>query len=203
MPSKKRSTISRKDRQQPETSPRFLLDRSLGRHQLAAQLASAGFDVTPGDDAYSQDERDPWIFYDAGKKGMVVITSDKEFMKSFPHMAAITLGRTTALAFTSNNYKSNVRGKALIKARGRILKAIAKARGEPFIGSIGMDGNFNIVERNPRPSRKYCDERDWRSYENVCRIEGVQFEGPKSSSPEIRGGDDGSAEDQAGTESAR
>lgn len=175
MPSRRRSTTSRKNKQL-ENEPSFLLDRSLGRYKLAEQLRPEGFTVKAGDDVYLETERDPWIFYDCGKKGMVVITADKEFMKSFPHMAAIELGNTTVLAFTSNNYNSDERGKALIKARAKVLRAIRGSGRRNFIGSIGMDGSLSIVERSPHPNRKYCDDRDWKSYERVCIAEGVKYE---------------------------
>lgn len=133
-------------------------------------------DITVHDEVYQQTERDPWIFYDCGKRGFIVITSDTMFMKSFPHMAAIALGKTTVLAFSHNNYKSDVRGKAFILARSQIEKEIAahrKGRRRYFIGIIGMKGTFNIRKESPLPHRKTCDPRDWESYEQVCKTAGV------------------------------
>jgi hypothetical protein len=119
--------------------------------------------------------------------GKIVVTSDKDFMKSFPHMAAISLGNTTVLAFTSNNYNSEIRGKAFIKAQGKIFRAIRQSNGVGFIGSVGMDGSFSIVERSPTPTKKYCDERDWKSYERVCASEGVKYEKPVTSAASVQG----------------
>ncbi|MGB6159344.1 MAG: hypothetical protein WBH45_13745 [Acidobacteriaceae bacterium] len=124
---------------------------------------------------YLQTERDPLIFYECGKKGMLVLTSDTTFRKSFPHMAAIAHGRTTVVAFSQNNYKSEVRGNAFLKARPLIEKAFREhqRRVRYFIGVVGMNGTFRICEESPLPERKSCDPRDWESYEQVCRDEGV------------------------------
>jgi hypothetical protein len=158
--------------------------------------------VVAGDEVYPQTERDPWIFYDCGKQRKVIITADKDFMNLFPHMAAISLGNTTVIAFTSNDYNSEVRGKAFIQAKNKILRAIRDSKGASFIGSVGMNGTFSIVERSPAPNRRYCDERDWKSYKRACEAEGVKFEKPVAGSPDIRRSGDGHTQDQAGTEAA-
>lgn len=102
MPSKRRLSTSQREKQ-PKN--RYFLDRNLGSVFLPKQLRQAGLDVTVHDDVYQQTERDPWIFYDRGKLGFVIVTSDTTFMRSFPHMAAISLARTIVLAFSNNNYK--------------------------------------------------------------------------------------------------
>lgn len=172
MPSKRRSNTSR--RKQKQRSYRFFLDRNLGAYSLKEQLGKAGVrDVVVHDDLFERTERDPWIFYKCGKDGLIVISSDKTFMKLFPHMAAIALGRTTVLYFTHNNYKSRVRGDAFLKAYQLILRTLQRAK-KPFIGCISMDGSFRIVETSPAPTRKQCELQDWDSYRRVCKSEGVR-----------------------------
>jgi len=199
VPSKRRLAISR-TKKQLEHEPCFLLDRSLGRHKLALQLRAAGLDVVAGDELYPETERDPWIFYDCGKQGKVVVTADKEFMKSFPHMAAISLGNTTVIAFTSNNYNSHVRGRAFIKAKSKVYRAILRSGGVGFIASLGMEGTFSIVNASPTPSKKYCDERDWKSYERVCFSEGLAYKTPVSPSVDLQRSGGGHPEGEAGAE---
>jgi hypothetical protein len=165
VPSKKRSSTSRRGRR---LKPQFFIDRNLGSHYLPLQLRQADFEITIHDDLYQQTERDPLIFYECGKKHWVVVTSDTSFAKSFPHMAAISLGRTTVIAFTQNNYKSEVRGSAFIKARREIEKALNDHRGKYFIGVVGMNGTFRVCAESPLPTRKTCDR-----YEAVCKQEGV------------------------------
>jgi len=131
------------------------------------------------DDFYQQTERDPLIFYECGKKGWVVITSDTGFMKAFPHMAAIALGKTTVIAFTNNNFKSQIRGAAFITAKKKIEAALAKHDKRYFIGIVGTTGTFRVCSESPLPSRKTCDPRDWDSYEQVCRQAGVLAFAPK------------------------
>jgi predicted nuclease of predicted toxin-antitoxin system len=152
---------------------RYFIDRNLGSVFLPAQLKRAGVDVVVHDDVYRQTERDPWIFYECGIKKLVVVTSDTLFRKSFPHIAAVALARTSVVAFTNNNFKSEVRGNAFINALPLIEVALKKHRGKYFIGVIGTNGNFRICEESPMPSRKTCDARDWESYARVCQSAGV------------------------------
>jgi len=155
----------------------------LGSVFLPKQLREAGLKVIAQDDVkeYQQTERDPWLFYQCGKRGMVVITSDTRLFRSFPHMAAIALARTTVIAFTNNNYNSNVRGTAFIKALAEIEGAIKAHRGlkTNFIGIVGMQGTFRILQEKPLPHRAQCDPRDWASFERVCAAEGVLPLAPK------------------------
>ena len=149
----------------------------MGSVLLPEQLRRAGLDITVHDEIYRQTERDPWIFYDRGKLGFIVVTSDTSFMKSFPHMAAIALAKTTVLAFSNNNYKSVVRGNAFLKALSKIEAEIDKHRRNSqkayFIAVVGMTGTLTIRAESPLPHRKTCDAKDWESYERVCKSEGV------------------------------
>lgn len=173
MPSEKQSSTTR-PRPRKRRNPRYFLDRNLGRVYFPADLRDAGLDVTAQDDTteYQQNERDPWLFYRCGKSGFVVVTSDLNICKSFPHMAAIALGRTTVIAFTNNNYNSDVRARAFLKALPEIEDAIYTHRKSYFIGVVGMQGTFRMVREKPLPQRKLCDPRDWDSYERVCAAEG-------------------------------
>jgi hypothetical protein len=149
----------------------------LGRIHFPSQLREVGLDVIAQDDTteYQPTERDPWLFYHCGKVGMIVITSDLRISKSFPHMAAIALGRTTVIAFTHNSYNSDVRARAFIKALPEIENAIAshRKRRAYFLGVVGMQGTFRVAQERPLPHRATCDLRDWESYERVCKTEGV------------------------------
>jgi hypothetical protein len=174
VPLKRRSSTSQRVKQHKN---RYFLDRNLGSVFLPKQLRQAGLDITVHDDVYPATERDPWIFYDQGKRGFIIVTSDTSFMKSFPHMAAVALARTTVLAFSNNNYKSQVRGSAFLKALGKIEKEIKRHRSHRqrkyFVAVIGMMGTFTIKAESPLPQRRTCDPKDWESYERVCQVEGV------------------------------
>jgi hypothetical protein len=175
VPSKKRSNTSK----QPKPPKfHFFLDRNLGAYVLPNRLRKAGKDVVVHDDIYVPTERDPWIFYECGKKGLIIVTSDKLFMKSFPHMAAIALGRTTVLAFSNNNFNAQVRGTAFIAATRAIATCMSQAAGNPFIATIGTKGDVTVNDRNPRPTRKACDRADWESYVRVCKVEGIAIDQP-------------------------
>lgn len=175
MRSKKQSDTSKR-RRQPSCC--FFLDRNLGSVDLPDRLRGQGVRIEIHDDFYQQKARDPWIFYECGKKGWIVVTSDKEFMKSFPHMAAIALGKTMVFAFSHNNYNSKVRSEAFITARPAIDRIIRGNRGKSLIATVGMTGTVSINNLNPRPTRKSCDPADWQSYVDVCRAEGIRAEMP-------------------------
>lgn len=98
-------------------------------------------------------------------------------------MAAIALGKTTVITFSQNNHKSEVRGRAIIKARGAIEDSIREHAGKYFIGVVGMNGSFRVCEESPLPTRKSCDQRDWDSYDQVCREERVLALGLARSKP--------------------
>ncbi len=157
---------------------RFFLDRNLGGVELPKRLRNAGKDVVVHDDIYVPTERDPWIFYECGKKGLVVVTADKLFMKSFPHMAAIALGRTTVLSFSNNNYNGGIRATAFIDATRAIDQVFRQHMGEPFIATIGVKGTVQVNVVNPRPTRKICEMADWNSYAAVCKAEGIRPDMP-------------------------
>lgn len=176
MPSKRLSSTSRSG-EQPKF--RYFVDRALGSIYLPQQLRKAGLDIVVHDDIYVQNERDPWIFYECGKKKLVVITADTAFMKSFPHMAAITLAKTRVIAFSNNKKTSEVKGNAFIKAQKPIERALVKHRQGYFIGVVGMAGTFRICAESPLPSRKLCYPADWESFERVCKSAGVLMLAPK------------------------
>jgi hypothetical protein len=197
VPSKRRSNTSKNA--PPE--PRFLLDRNLGRYELKAQLSKEGIDVTIHDDVFKNpEERDPWIFYWAGKNGYVLVTADLSFKNLFPHQAGIALGRTPVFSFTGSTFNSAKRGEAFLKARNKIQRLLIK-QPWPFIATIRLDGEVHLDEPHPAPSRKSIDGRDWESYERVCKAEGIDQEAVPGSAF-LRGSSDGPVEDQAGVEAS-
>ncbi len=131
MPSKRRSSTS--SQKPPETTISFFADRCLGAKVFPEHLKKAGLKIIVHDDVYDQKERDPWIFYECGRKGLILITSDREFMKLFTHMAAISLGRTKVIAFTGSTYNSTVRAQSFLGAMKLIVKEIRKSGSESFI----------------------------------------------------------------------
>jgi len=172
VPSKKRSSTSRSVEQQPKF--RYFIDRNLGYFELPNRLRGAGVDILVHDDLYEQRERDPWIFYECGVKHLVLVTSDIKFMRSFPHMVAVELGRTSVVAFANNNKcTAAVRGNAFLKARTEIERKMTEHRGSYFVGVVENSGRFRVAAAAPRPNRKLCDARDWASYERVCQQAGV------------------------------
>lgn len=171
MPSKRR--LNTLQNEPPE--PRFLLDRNLGAYLLKAQLSKAGFSVEAHDDIFGQMERDPWIFYWAGKNDRVMVTADLDFKNLFPHQAGISLGATAVFSFTGKAFDSETRGNAFIKGKAKILRTL-KNQPRPFIATIRSNGEVHLDTANPAPSRRKIDPRDWESYTRVCEAEGIDPE---------------------------
>jgi 5-keto 4-deoxyuronate isomerase len=171
--------LSGTSRSGEQPNARYFVDRALGSIYLPIQLRAAGFDIVVHDDVYVQNERDPWIFYECGKKGLVVVTADTAFRKSFPHMAAIALARTQVIAFANNKRTSQEKGAALIKARKSIEEALREHDKKSFIGVVGITGTFRICDESPLPARKSCHPADWQSFERVCKAAGVLALAPK------------------------
>ncbi len=116
------------------------------------------------------------MYYQCGKRRHIVVTTDMAFRKSFPHMAAIALGDTTVIAFTTNSYNAQRRAKAFLSAQEEIEKELrrrGRRKRRSFIGIVGIAGTFRVEDERPLPHRKLCDLLDWQSYERVCHAEGV------------------------------
>jgi hypothetical protein len=179
------------------------LDRNLGAYVLKAQLSAEGFRVEAHDDLFGQTERDPWIFYWAGKNDRVMVTADLDFKNLFPHQAGIALGSTAVFSFTGKAFDSGTRGNAFIKGRAKILRML-KNQPRPFIATIRSNGEIHLDTANPTPSRRKIDPRDWESYERVCKAEGIDPEAGRAlTGPADLRGNEGRPEDQADAEAAK
>lgn len=124
-------------------------------------------------------ERDPWIFYWAGKNGYVLVTADLSFKALFTHQAAINLGSTAVLSFTGSTYNSAKRGEAFLRGKAGIFRMLKKQT-RPFIATIWLRGEVHLDSAHPSPNRKRVDPRDWESYERVCKEEGIEPERPEA-----------------------
>ena len=148
------------------------MDRNLGAYELKTKLSQHGLNVTAHDNVFDPQERDPSIFYWAGKKGYIMITADLSFKALFTHQAAIALGRTAVFSFTGNTFNSDARAAAFLRAKPKILRMLKK-QPLPFIATIWLNGDVHLDTANPTPSRKKVHPKDWESYERVCRAEGI------------------------------
>jgi predicted nuclease of predicted toxin-antitoxin system len=167
------SLIARKKKQRDEESPVFALDENLGTTILPRYLQRADLRVVTFEALGLRGEQDPWAFYYCGKNDYCLVTSDKSFLDHFTHMAAIQLGKTRVFAFTSGNENMNLRGKAFVNAKARILRVI-RHHAPPFVASIGLSDDVNVVDEKPMPTKKLCRPEHWESYLKVCRAEGVE-----------------------------
>jgi len=202
---RRQSLIARKKKPRDEESPIFALDENLGTTILPRYLKQAGFEMVTFETIGLRGEQDPWAFYFCGKNNYCLITSDKSFLDHFTHMAAIRLGKTRVFAFTSGSDNMHVRGKAFLKARAKILRAL-KHHEAPFVASVGLSGDVNVVDEKPMPTKKLCRPEHWESYLKVCKSEGVEIHEQAYSvagSDYLRRGSDRSTEDQADAEGTK
>ena len=161
------------------------MDRNLGAYELKAQLSNAGLNVTAHDEIFGPLERDPWIFYWAGKNDYVLVTADLSFRRLFTHQAAIVLGRTAVFSFTGTTFNSAARGEAFTKAKAKIFRILRK-QPLPFIATVLLSGDVHLASADPRPNRRKVDPRDWESYERVCKAERIE---PAGRSPDAADAD--------------
>jgi hypothetical protein len=141
---------------------------------LAKYIREAGLKVVTFEELALRGEQDPWAFYFCGKNNYCLITSDKSFLDHFTHMTAIQLGKARVFSFTSGDVNMNRRGQAFVKAKAKIL-AMVRKHPAPFIASIGLSAEVNLVDEKPMPTKKLCRPEHWESYLKVCKAEGVEI----------------------------
>jgi uncharacterized protein with PIN domain len=117
--------------------PEFFVDRSLGRHQVAAALRAVGWSLHTHHEVYgSRDEEVPdveWLEL-CGRDGLVVLTADRRLRYRPREIAAIRRHRVRAFALVGGQLRAAEQVERLEGNRERIFAACA-APG-PFVYSV-------------------------------------------------------------------
>jgi hypothetical protein len=75
------------------------------------------------------------------------------------------------IAFTNNNYKSQVRGDAFIKARKLIEKSLASHKGAYFVGVVGTNGVWRQANVPVNDNQKSRLSLELLSSSLVCAVD--------------------------------
>jgi PIN like domain len=117
--------------------PEFFIDRSLGRHLVAARLRAAGWKVRTHFEVYgSEDEIIPdmrWLEY-CGASALVVLTKDRRLRYRPAEADAIRRFGVKAFVLTRGNLTADQQAERYLANENRILEACT--RDGPFLFSV-------------------------------------------------------------------
>jgi len=125
-------------------SPVFFLDRSLGKHVIAAALRAAGAQVEVHDDHFPQDARDEVWLPAVGRRGWAVVTSDDRIRYRQAETTAARSAGVALFIFTGKR----MRGAAIADALVRALPAMTRVltiQVRPFVAKVSRAGAVILV----------------------------------------------------------
>jgi len=117
-------------RRTPPSLPEFLVDRSLGRHQLSAALREVGFVAHTLASIYGEQEAqrvrdEDWITL-AGAQEWVVLAKDIAMRRRPAELQAIVAHRVKVFVVTSAKLTGPQQVERILKHRHRIVQAARK-----------------------------------------------------------------------------
>lgn len=145
--SKRRSASSGTSK--PPDERVFFVDRSLGRHALARRLRDAGLKVEVHDDHFPPDTADEDWLREVGRRGWVVLTTDKRIRSRALERAALLEAKVQTIFLPSKNFRPDEIGIAIAKSVRRFLRFL-DANPPPLLARMGRDGRCEILERRRR-----------------------------------------------------
>jgi len=124
--------------------PTFFLDRSLGRHKVAAALRKAGAQVVIHDDRFNQDAADEVWLRAAGENRWVVFTKDKNIRFHLREKETLVEYGVRAFVLTAKALNAEEMGAIFVGALSKIVKVLENNAG-PFVATISASGSIRIV----------------------------------------------------------
>jgi hypothetical protein len=126
----------------------FFLDRSVGKRKVAGPLREAGFSVELHDDHFRKDAPDEEWLTKVGKQRWYVITRDERIRYRYLEAQAVRAARVGMFVVVSKNLTGPQTADAILKARNRIRRFIARHR-RPFIVKLYRDGRLQELDFKP------------------------------------------------------
>jgi predicted nuclease of predicted toxin-antitoxin system len=124
----------------------FFLDRSLGRHTVAAALREAGVKLLVHDDLFPQTATDIEWLTEAGKNNWLVLTKDERIRYHITEIEALRKARVKAFVLTARkDLTGQEMAEIFVKALPKIRR-IASRQKPPFIAKVGRDGSVSLLE---------------------------------------------------------
>ncbi len=125
----------------------FFLDRSLGRHTVAAALREAGAKLLIHDDLFPQTATDVEWLNEAGKNNWLVLTKDERIRYRIAEIEALRKARVKAFVLTARkDLTGQEMAEIFVKALPKIHR-IASKQQPPFIAKVGRDGSVTLLEK--------------------------------------------------------
>jgi hypothetical protein len=120
--------------------PEFFLDRSLGRHEVAAALRAAGWLVRTHFEVFgSRDEEVPdveWLEY-CGNEGLVVLSKDRRLRYRPAEISAIRRHRVRAFVLTGGSLRAAEQAARFVMHADAIAEAAAEPA--PLVYAVHRD----------------------------------------------------------------
>jgi len=120
------------------------LDRSLGRLKVAAALRDAGATIEIHDDRFPPDAPDELWLREAGKKGWVVLTKDKNIRFHSREKMALVSHDVQAFVLTAGALNGDEMAEIFVGALEKITTVISKNK-SGFVATISRGGAIRLV----------------------------------------------------------
>jgi len=137
-------------RRAPPPPPEFFIDRSLGRHHLAAALTDCGLVVHTLASLYGEQKAqtvadEEWLAL-AGKNDWVVLMKDDAIRRRPAEIEALRLAGVRAFCLTNANLRAVEQSERFVANRHRIIQRAAKPG--PFIDGVYPHGLKRLWPRH-------------------------------------------------------
>ncbi len=129
----------------------FFLDRSLGKHKVAAALRQAGARVEIHDDHFPPDARDQDWLRQVGARGWIVLTKDRRIRYRGPEREALLRAHVAAFVLTAGNLTGEDMAEVFRKALPAMHRLTTR-HPPPFIASIRRSGSVSMLLAGRRTS---------------------------------------------------
>ena len=121
----------------------FFVDRSSGRYDLVNGLRSLDLTIESHDDHFAPNTPDVEWIMQCGKKGWIIVSSDKNIKKNVLEKRAIFSSQVAAFFFTSASISSTEQIFAFTSALRKISNLVLNQT-RPFIARISPDGSVEL-----------------------------------------------------------
>lgn len=119
----------------------FFIDRSLGRKVISMALRDAGEEVLVHDEHFPQGAKDEIWLTEAGKKGWIILTKDKNIRYHGNEIQALLAANARAFILSSTkDLTGEEMGRIFLKALPAIKRHCNK-KSPPFIALVDKGGN--------------------------------------------------------------
>lgn len=131
----------------------LFLDECLGSVDVPTALRAAGYRVELLQDHFAAGTADQTWLAEVGRRGWIVLTSDKRIRHRRAELGALIAADVVAFVLTSGNLTGAAAGRALVMAYPRMQKLV-RDRASPFVASVGPSAAVKLLTDAPRRAAK-------------------------------------------------